>query len=516
MNRLAKKLLAPLGRALAGLVPSRHRDHYTGAGRNVGLASTLSADVLLGAVQSAENGDTQSLFAIYSEMVSTDNFIQSLLDSRKRAALKDAIKFVPRDKDNPLDVTAATKAEMLFDGYNPDDCELDDWQLALGALMDSVVWPKTILSKRFSPSTRDGLRYDLQGLKFVDYQLFDWTQRRLMIADTDEEFGNRLGTFHAPDPAQYMLHQGHLQTSGLNRGGPMRSLLFWWLFASMNRDWWARFLDRFGAPFLLGKFNDGDDEGRAILENAFAASSKLLGVVVSNETDVEIAQASGGNATGEAFEKFRNVARREMAILICGQNLSSESGGGGGLGDGTASLQGDVRDEMKEFDQARLGFTLKRLVRQFLAINGYGGQIEVTFGGKKALDLVQLGNAVSAFKAGGIIVSDESLGDLSADVGYTMVRDTSASPPPTPPIITLSADPGDSESANAQAIQQASTKLARLMRETLSPIRTLLAESQSAADLEERLAAFIAPLSLEDRSKVTEDLCLALTVNGLE
>ena len=516
MNRFAKKLLTPLGRALAGLVPSRHRNHYSGVGRNVGLASTLSADVLLSAVQDAENGNTQPLFAIFTEMVATDNFIQSLLDARKRAALKDAIKFVPKDKDNPIDVQAATKAEMLFDGYNPDECELDDWQLALGALMDSVVWPKTLLSKRFSPSTRDGLRYDLQGLKFVDYQLLDWTQRKMMIADTDEEFGHRLGTFHVPDPAQYMIHQGHLQTSGLNRGGPMRSLLFWWLFASMNRDWWARFLDRFGAPFLLGRFNDGDDEGRAILENAFSASSKLLGVVVSNETDVEVTQATGGNATGEAFEKFRNVARREMAILICGQNLSSESGGGGGLGDGTATLQGDVRDEMKEFDQARLGFTLKRLVRQFLTINGYGGQIEVTFGGKKALDLVQLGAAVQAFKGGGIIVSDESLGDLSNDVGYTMVRDTPATLPPPPTVTTLSADPSDAESANSQAIRQASAKLARLMRETLSPVRTLLAESQSAEDLEERLAAFVAPLSLEDRSKVTEELCLALAVNGLQ
>lgn len=413
-------------RMLAQQIPQRHRVDFSPL-ENIGLASSLDLDKLHYAIRQAEAGHTQPLFAIYQEVVSTDNYIQALLDKRKRAALKDKISFPPADKNLSEDVEASTAANKMFTGYNPKDCEIDDWQLALGALMDGCVYPLVLVSKRFAPSTRAGLRYELEGLKLVDLQLLDWTQRKLMIADTDMDLGTRLGTFHAPDPAQYMKHQGHLMSLSGNRGGPMRSLLFWWLFAAMNRDWWGRFLDRFGAPFLVGKFNESDDEGKATLEAAFSAAARLLGVVVSSETEVEIHQASGGNATGEAFERFRDVARKELAILICGENLSSESDTTG-LGSGVSDLQGETKNDMLDFDQTRLGMTLMRTVRQFLEINGYRGSVEVTFGGKKPADLVKLGGALASFKQAGIVIADESMEDLSAEAGFTLVKEAQATP----------------------------------------------------------------------------------------
>lgn len=329
-----------------------------------------------------------------------------------------------------------------------------------------------------------------------------------MLAEVEPGFGARTGTFHTPDSACYMIHQGHLGTHNLHKGGPLRSLLFWWLFGSMNRDWWARFLDRFGAPFLVGKFNDGDDEGRAVLESAFSAASKLLGVVVNNETEVDVVQAMGGNATGEAFEKFRDICRREMAILVQGQNLSSESSSTG-LGSGTSDLQGQVRDDMTEFDQARLGMTLERLARQFLEINGQYGLVRVQFGGKKSADIVRLGSAMASFKQAGLILADEALPDLSEEVGFKIVRDSA---PALGSVTPFSADLA--HTANEDAVKTASVRLSRLLRENLAPIREILAASQSTADLESRLGEFMAALSLDDRATVTEELLLALASNG--
>jgi len=496
---LKSKIQSYLGR----LIPRQHRHTFNPTLDNIGAASSLDVNKIHDAISQANAGNTMALFGIFQEMVLTDNYIQALIDSRKRSALKDSISFPPVDKKNPLDVAASKAAEMMFAGYTPNADEVDDWQLAMGALMDGTVWPVVFLSKRYAPSTRPGLRFDLQGLKLVDPLLLDWTRGKLMLADTSDN-GNRLGTFHEPDPAQYIKHQGHLLSISGNRGGPLRSLLFWWLFATMNRDFWSRFLDRFGAPFLVGKFNDSDDEGRATLESAFAAASKLLGVVISSETEVDVVQTSGGNATGEAFEKFRNVARKEMAILIAGQNLSSESSSSG-MNSGQANLQGDVRDDMLDFDHKRLGMTLLRTVRQFLNINGFTGSVDVVFGGKKATDIQALGSALANFKNAGLIVADESLADLSAEAGLTIVRDL-----PPAPVLTLSA----TDDPIQDPIHLAAAKLSRLMRASLAPVRSILAESQSPEDLEDRLSLFFADLSLADRSQVTDDLLATLAANG--
>ena len=91
----------------------------------------------------------------------------------------------------------------------------------------------------------------------------------------------------------------------------MRSILFWWLLGVMDRDWWSRFLDRYGSPFLVGKYEQTDDQSRTTLERAFSAAVKIGGLVVSKDTDVEIKQAASQSA-GEAFEKFYTISRREI------------------------------------------------------------------------------------------------------------------------------------------------------------------------------------------------------------
>jgi hypothetical protein len=72
----------------------------------------------------------------------------------------------------------------------------------------------------------------------------------------------------------------------------MRSILFWWLLATMDREWWARFLDRYGSPFLLGTYPRGDADSRSVMERAFALAVKLGGLVVSADTKVELSQAA--------------------------------------------------------------------------------------------------------------------------------------------------------------------------------------------------------------------------------
>lgn len=494
----------PLTKFFTNLLPRRHVTRWLDRHQPASTLPGLSVDRLGAAIRNAEGGDTRGLFAVYRDCVLADCWVQSLLGARKMAALKDALVFSPKDKSAAEDVAAAQFADRFFlSGYNAADEEIDDWQLALATLLDGVLWPVAVVSKRFAPSRLAGVRWDLAGLKLVDPQLLDWGgEGCLRIAETGAT-GERLEQFHAVDPARYLKHQGHLLTVPGNWGGPMRAILFWWLFATMNRDWWVRFLDRFGAPFLKGSYDAGDDQSRTELEAAFAASSRLLGVVVSKETEVDVVSVQGGNATGEAFERFRNVARREIAIAILGQNLSSESAPTG-MNSGTSDLQGAVLRALTDFDQGRLAMTLGRTLRQWLVINGHFGAVEVMFGGKPAGDVEKIGQAMAHFASAGLTVSDEALPELSAAAGFALVRTppTTSGPAAVQP---LSADPFEVRPAAAAA-------LARQTRDDLAGMVRLLGRP----DQEARLAEFFARLDANQRAGLVESVLVAAAAAGVE
>ena len=72
---------------------------------------------------------------------------------------------------------------------------------------------------------------------------------------------------------------------------------------------------------MLGKYNTGDDESRSVLERAFGYAVKIGGLVVNRDTEVEIQQAMTQQA-GEAYEKFIEIANREMSKLVVRAQMS--------------------------------------------------------------------------------------------------------------------------------------------------------------------------------------------------
>jgi len=128
----------------------------------------------------------------------------------------------------------------------------------------------------------------------------------------------------------------------------MRSIVFWWLLSVMDRDWWARALERFGSPFIVARYDQADDKTRSKLEIALSMATRLFGVVVSKETEIELKEAASSQS-GDAFDKFHTVCQREKSKHILGQTLSSEAQGTG-LGSGVAKGQSDVRNDIRQFD----------------------------------------------------------------------------------------------------------------------------------------------------------------------
>ncbi len=505
------------------------------------MASQMDVDMAHAILSGADLGDTPRYFQLCEDIILMDNHIQGELGKRKLALLGDPRQIVPEDDKNAVDKKAADIIKQQLDSCPAffDAC---------GALLDSCLWPVALVEKLYKPSRTAGLAYDLVDLVRVPYWLLDYSTQRLRLRDVDAE-GNVLGTTQVPDPMRYVVHRGHLLTSPDQRGGPMRSLIFWWLFSTMDRDWWARFLDKFGSPFLVGKFDASDDYSRVILQNAFQTAAKIGGIVVNRQTEVELNQASGRDS-GEAFELFHRTARAEISQLIIGQ-ASQQHAMRSSMGNGQGQQQERVRGDLRQFDALKLADTLKfQLFDPFLRLNRIPGNVVIRWGAEAAEDTEKTANSIYALAQAGIELADDGIDAISERFGLNFQR--KATPPPTLPpgmpgalpiggnpklgaptggapkpgspkgeVTTLSAPPPkladvahQLDAANAQIARAGSADLSRAFGEALGPLHVLVMTSSSAADLEYRLGLFAASYPTVRVQPLIEEALEAFTAQG--
>ena len=168
-------------------------------------------------------------------------------------------------------------------------------------------------------------------------------------------------------------------------GGPMRSILFWSLLRSNDRQWWADLLERFGTPFMKGKYRDA--AGKAVLERAFRLAVRLGGIVIHRDTEVEIVQAISGDSSN-SHERFLDICNKEISKLIVGQTLSSTADPTG-IGGGASGLQSEVRDDIRQADARMLSRTIRnQLFTQLCAVNGLAANApKITFGSESASEI---------------------------------------------------------------------------------------------------------------------------------
>lgn len=469
------------------------------------VAELLDVDMLHGILDEARSGNTQRLFAVYRDLVLGHSHGQSELNTRKLAVVGEHPIFEPLDKTDPGSTQARDLVETCWQSY-------PEARNAVTHLLDSCLWPVALVEKTFRRSTKPGLRYELAGLRPVPYHLLDYTEGRLRIQDVSPQ-GVPMGTYHEPDPRRYIIHRGHLMTSiPDNFGGPMRAALFWWLFSTMDRDWWIRFLERFGAPFIVGKYDPADEGARGLLTHAFSAATRLFGLVVSRDTQVELHSAQSATH-GDAFEQFHDAAKKELSKLILGQTMTSEAQAGG-LGGTQAVVHDGVRADIKKFDALALGDTLRhQLFRQLLDINGLAKAPapNVSWGSDQA-DAKIIAETIETLNRGGLRPTAESLADISLDLGFAVERITGPLPPSpgqaSPDLLSLFAASA-SRNPGADAVDQMAQIVARdIAAKSKRRLRAALASAESSEQFE---AAFKFPTEAD----LAAQMLVASAVNAL-
>lgn len=381
------------------------------------IAHGMDVDRIHSILRSAESGDTRDLFALYRDITVGDSHLQGEWAKRKIAVLQDQLHFMPVDPKAQVDIDAA---ELCVS----ESSACQSWLTGMSSLLDATLYPVAVAEKVFRATGNARRPFALQAIVNVPAHLFDFTTGRLRIYDVDPATGVPLATTHEPDPNRYIIHRGHVLSTPDQWGGPMRSLLFWWLLSTMDREWWARYLDRYGSPFLVGTYDRGDADSRSVLERAFSLAVKLGGLVVSDGTRVDIKE-SASSSTGESYERFLTICQREKSKLIVGQTLSAEAQPQG-IGGGASTQQEQVRQDIRQFDGRSLASTIRdQLLTQLVRINGLPGSIpQPVFASTLAEERSKTLSTLKDLRSTDVEPDDKSVDGLSATLGIGVRRRT--------------------------------------------------------------------------------------------
>lgn len=179
-------------------------------------------------------------------------------------------------------------------------------------------------------------------------------------------------------------------------GRALLSNLYWLNFFKQNGfKFWAKFLERFGTPILLGKCKNAEtDEMNMALLNAHAQSV----MSIDGDDDVQILSAASSGSAGTSFEAFNNVLIRQIQKVVLGQTLTSGTDGTGSRALG--EVHENVRKDKLHSDIRLVTPTLQAVVNALCEINNWG-EHEIILGEKtKKLNTEQADRDVKLKGAG--------------------------------------------------------------------------------------------------------------------
>ncbi|ADD28724.1 DUF935 domain-containing protein [Meiothermus ruber] len=299
---------------LLGTKPPSAPTPQTPSGRvGSGISRGLEPAGLAAILRQAEQGDLTKQMELFEEIEEKDAYLASLLQTRKQAVLALDYAVLPADDSAEAKQIADQVAALLAN---------IDLEYLLLDLLDAIAKGVSVVA----------VRWEYQRIARMQVPAgFTWVHQRNLTYDADT--GTlRMRTNDGAVPIPYgaaLVHHYRAKSGSLNRAGLMRSLAWLYLFKNYAVKDWATFLEMYGQPLVLGKYDPtaSKDELNALKEAVAALGPEGRGVISKNaEIEFKEAQRFG---SADAYSKFIELMEREMAVAVTGSPLSSFDGAGG-------------------------------------------------------------------------------------------------------------------------------------------------------------------------------------------
>lgn len=254
------------------------------------------------AIRSADIGQRGPLYDLYDEILN-DGVISDAIDKRIEAITNCDINFTINGKEIPeinelIDTIEFEEQlkEIMWTRFK--GISVDEYSFVNGFSFTSIP-RKHVLPKQKIILLRQG---DSSGISYADNDMIiQWGK--------DDDLGLLLKI------APYVIYK---------RGG----------FGD-----YAQFVELFGMPQRIGKYNSMDEQSRRLLIRAFEEAGAAPYLVIPKESEVTQTTLSG-STNGALYNEFRNACNEEALITILGQTMTTK--------DGASLSQSKVHMEVQE------------------------------------------------------------------------------------------------------------------------------------------------------------------------
>lgn len=257
------------------------------------------------ALRSADSGRVKSLYDLFEDVL-IDGVLADAVSKRIDAVLNSELTFLDKDGKEVEEITTIM--------------DTTDWEELLRQIMNERIYGRSGVEFICTP---DSFHVEPIPAKHINLR-----NKCIVINDSDDK-----GVPYEGDTSLLIL--GHERSYGL--------LLKATPFAIYKRGGfgdWSQWIELFGMPQRIGKYNTYDPESRKLLEQALEQAGSASYVVIPREAEVETKEAGKGN--GASYNEFRQSCNEEMLITILGQTLTTVQGENG------ARSLGEVHKEVEE------------------------------------------------------------------------------------------------------------------------------------------------------------------------
>ncbi len=177
-------------------------------------------------------------------------------------------------------------------------------------------------------------------------------------------------------PNQFVLHTHKLQSGPCSRGGLLRPLVWLYFFKHYAMRDRARYLEKFGIPFIIAKIRNDDFEDESVRTSILQSLAKIgsdgTGVVTDGS---ELQVLNSSSSASSDYQSWMDYIDKLFAMLILGQTASSGSASGFSRG----QIQENVRCDILEADCRNLMETINTQILAPLERFRYGTEGTLTF-----------------------------------------------------------------------------------------------------------------------------------------
>lgn len=239
------------------------------------------------AMKAAEKGKTTALYDLYDDLL-IDGVLSDAIDKRIKAVLSTNIIFIDAEGEEVPEITE------IIDSLA--------WEELITRIMMTLFWGRSAVELSFAP-----------------FGCFPIPPKHINLIDKviSLEQGDNKGISYEFDP--FLLVLGKTQDLGL--------LLKAAPYAIYKRGGfgdWSQWIELFGMPHRLGKYNTYDPQSKQLLEEAFEKFGAAPYLIAPNDTTIEHIETSSGN--GIAYDDFRKACNEEILITILGQTMTTVQG----------------------------------------------------------------------------------------------------------------------------------------------------------------------------------------------